>query len=365
MKVCFVASQIFAWNKYGGFGSVTRTIGRELIRRGIEVSAVVPRRGTQKTNEDLDGIKVYSYNPALFFLSRKPYKLCNADIYHSQEPSFSTYLAMKTMPERKHVITCRDPRNKHDWSVFYKYWTRSKKLTFPLSYIYENNYFTNQSVKMADAVFCKAKSIIPKARALYKLNYDPGFLPNPIALPSGEPEKAKNPTVCFIGRLDTIKRPQIFCDLAERFPKVKFFLVGKSHDSGFGRYLGKKYGTLSNLEMTGFIDQFSSKDRFARILEQSWILVNTSVRECLPISYLEAAAYKCAILSGTEEDHEDFARRFGCYVRNDDYASGLKFLLEDNNWKELGEKGQEYIRKNYELNMAIDRHIAAYKALLS
>jgi glycogen synthase len=33
MKVCFVVSQIFAWGKLGGFGSLTRTLGRELVKR--------------------------------------------------------------------------------------------------------------------------------------------------------------------------------------------------------------------------------------------------------------------------------------------------------------------------------------------
>ena len=56
MKVCFVASQLFAWGKYGGFGSLTRTLGREMAKRGVEVSAVVPRRSGQHSVEDLDGI---------------------------------------------------------------------------------------------------------------------------------------------------------------------------------------------------------------------------------------------------------------------------------------------------------------------
>lgn len=365
MKVCFVVSQIFAYGKYGGFGCLTRTIGRELAKRGIEVCAVVPRRGDQKPLEVLDGITVYGYNPSLFLLARKPYKMCDADIYHSEEPSIATYLAMKAMPDRKHIITCQDPRDKHDWGVFYKYWTPSKKLTFPLSYLYENNYLTNQSVKMADAVFCQAKFITPKARALYKLDYDPGFLPNPVVVPTREPKKSKDPTVCFIGRLDTIKRPQIFCDLAKGFPKVKFILLGKSQDVEYDKYLREKYAKVSNLEMTGFIDQFSSNDNFTQILEQSWVVINTSIRECLPVSYLEAVAYKCAILSGTEKDPDDFAKRFGCYVKNDNYALGLEFLLEGDRWKQRGEKGYEYVKKTHELNGVIDRHIAVYKDLLS
>jgi len=364
MKVCFVVSQIFAWGKYGGFGSMVRSLATGLVQKGVEVCAVVPRRKGQGPIEDLDGITVHSFHPSLFLVDQKPYKLCNADIYHSQEPTFSTYLAMKAMPQRKHIITCQDPRDSHDWDIFYKYWTKSKRLTFPLSYLYENNYFTNQCVKRADAVFCQAKFITSKAKALYKLDAEPDFLPNPIPLPSQSFEKSKDPTVCFVGRLDTIKRPQLFCALAKKFPHVKFIMMGKSHDADYDQSLRDEYAGVSNLDMLGFVDKFSADNQFTQILGKSWIVINTSIRECLPVSYLEAAAHKCAILSGTEKDPDDFAKNFGCYVQKDDYASGLEFLLEDHRWMDLGEKGYEYVKKNHELDVVIDHHIAIYENLL-
>ena len=38
MRICLIAVELFAWGKYGGFGRATRTIGRELVKRGIAVS---------------------------------------------------------------------------------------------------------------------------------------------------------------------------------------------------------------------------------------------------------------------------------------------------------------------------------------
>ncbi len=71
MKVCFICTEIFAWNKYGGFGKATRTIGRELVKRGIEVSAVIPRRNEQREFEILDGIKVLSFPKTNPFYAKK------------------------------------------------------------------------------------------------------------------------------------------------------------------------------------------------------------------------------------------------------------------------------------------------------
>ena len=61
MKVCLICVEIFGWGKYGGFGSSTRLLGRELQRRGVTVTAVVPRRGNQKPVEELDGFQVLSF----------------------------------------------------------------------------------------------------------------------------------------------------------------------------------------------------------------------------------------------------------------------------------------------------------------
>ena len=63
MRICFISVEIFAWSKIGGFGRSTRMLGRELVRRGFDVSAVVPRRVGQAPIEILDGIRVYGFSP--------------------------------------------------------------------------------------------------------------------------------------------------------------------------------------------------------------------------------------------------------------------------------------------------------------
>ena len=110
MKICFICTEIFEWGKYGGFGRATRIIGRELVKRGIEVYAVIPRRNGQKEFELLDGIKVLGFPKTNPFYASRLFKMCDADIYHSQEPSFITYLAVKEMQDKVHLVTSRDPK---------------------------------------------------------------------------------------------------------------------------------------------------------------------------------------------------------------------------------------------------------------
>jgi glycosyltransferase involved in cell wall biosynthesis len=292
--------------------------------------------------------------------SGKLYQRCAADIYHSEEPTIGTYLAQKAMPDRKHIVTSQDPRTTGDWLTEYRYFSLRQKGMFPLMYLYEKNTLVKKAVQNADAVYCQAKHIIPKTQSLYGLSAIPDFLPNPVQVPEEEFAKAKTPTVCFLARWDRRKRPEIFFNLAKKFPHVAFIAVGKAHDKRYDRYLRKKYAAIPNLEMTGFIDQFSSES-WKHILGKSWIVINTAARECLPVAFLEAAAFRCALLSGNNPD--GFAENFGYHVHDGNYAAGLDFLLGSDRWRERGARGYEYVKKTHELDKVIDQHIDIYTAL--
>ena len=41
---CLIATELFAWGRHGGFGMCTRTIGKHLVERGVNVSLVVRAR---------------------------------------------------------------------------------------------------------------------------------------------------------------------------------------------------------------------------------------------------------------------------------------------------------------------------------
>jgi glycosyltransferase involved in cell wall biosynthesis len=360
MRVCFICVEIFAWGKYGGFGRATRTIGRELVKRGIEVFAVVPRRRCQKPVEELDGITVLSFTPYFPFSSQELYRKCNADIYHSQEPSFGTYLAIKEMPNKKHIITFRDPRDIEDWKIEFQLPSLSK-LQVLSNYLYEDNWLVKMAVQRVNGVFCAAKELIPKVKSMYSLKSDPHFLPTPVDV-SDKTQKATTPTVCFLARWDRRKRPEIFFELARKFPYVKFVAIGKAQDRQWDNYLRKTYSNLPNLDMVGFVDQFSSP-LHSQILGKSWIMVNTSAREGLPNSFIEALAHRCAILSAVDPD--SFASQFGYHAKDDDFSVGLDFLLENQRWREQGERGYQYVKETFEVDWAIDQHIAVYKQILA
>jgi glycosyltransferase involved in cell wall biosynthesis len=216
-------------------------------------------------------------------------------------------------------------------------------------------------VRKADKRFVASKLLTVRAVRKYKLQNTPEFLPTPVAIPTIS-NKDPKPTVCYIARWDRRKRPEMMIDLANSYPHVHFIMAGSSRDKIYDQELRGKISKLPNVELPGFINQFES-DRLSSILSRSWILINTAAREGLPNSFIEACAHKCAILSSVDPD--GFSSQFGYFSAEDDFSEGLKFLLQDNRWKELGQKGYNYVNEYFSLEKAIERHINIYRGLLN
>jgi glycosyltransferase involved in cell wall biosynthesis len=326
----------------------------------VEVFAVVPRRPGQGRVEILDGITVLGFDRATPLRAAALLKQCDADVYHSQEPSFATYLARRVMPTRKHVVTLRDPRELSDWLIELRY-PSLNHLQVIANYLYEDNFLVRRAVRRADRLFCAADFLAPKVARKYHLPVEPSLLPTPVLVPP-DIRKAERPTVCYLARWDRRKRPELFLELARQFPEVRFVAIGSARDSEFDRRLRSRYADLPNLEMTGHLDPFGS-DQLSNLLSQSWIMVNTASREGLPNAFLEAGAHGCAVLSAV--DPGGFTSRFGVPVSNDDFAGGLRQLLQGQRWREYGERARAYVRATYEQDLAIDKHLSVYRELLS
>lgn len=359
MHICLVSVEIFAWGKYGGFGRATRVIGRELVKRGLNITAIVPRRKEQSPVENLDGMRVLSFRPYDLLTAARLYRRVDVDLFHSEEPSFGSYLALRSAPAKSHMVTFRDTRDPEDWRTEFSL-PSLNRVQVLLNRLYEDNFLVHRAMREMDAWYAAANLLIPKAKKRYDLPADPIFLPTPVSIPE-EIQKADRPTVSFVSRWDRRKRPELFFRMVERFPDVHFIAAGYSRDPGYDDYLRSRFGHLANLDMMGFVDQFRD-DSFFGILEKSWIVVNTAAREALPNNFLEACAHKCALLSAVDPD--GFASRFGYHAAQDDFQEGLETLLYGDTWQECGERGQAHVQRVFGMDTAIDQHIEAYEQLL-
>jgi glycosyltransferase involved in cell wall biosynthesis len=305
------------------------------------------------------------------FSKRQPwdaYRLCkeiDADIYHSCEPSLTTVFARWAMPHKKHVITFRDPRNWDDWRKEFERPARSK-LQVISNWMFEANPVVKRAVRQADGVYSIGRYLVPKIKEIYGV--DSEFLPTPAPVPA-QVQKAQRPTVGWLARWDPVKRPEIFLQLPPRFPEVSFRFAGAALDPDWEQHLRKTYGSAPNLEWVGRINQFERPQDHSDFLGSAWVMVNASTKEAMPNAFLEAAAHRAAILAGLDPD--GFSSEYGYFVKNqspnrkypdvEDFARGLAWLLENDRWREQGQRGYEHVRDTFETEIAIQRHISTYR----
>jgi glycosyltransferase involved in cell wall biosynthesis len=356
VKICLVSNQIAAFDKIGGFGTATRALGRGLVRRGARVFAVVPRRAGQRAVEEVDGITVHATGPFETFTSGAVFREIGADLYHSQEPTFATRVAEQAMPGVPHLVTCRDPRGLAEHFVEWRYSGLRRRLQAPVTWLYEASPFVKQAVRRATRVFSAAPFLRERVRRLYGVESE--FLPSPVRVPTGVAPKSENPLVLFVGRFDRRKRVERFFDLARQCPSVRFVAVGRSHEASYDRRLREVARAIPNLEVPGFLSLFDTQ-QLERYYEAAWILVNTSVREGLPYTFLEAAAHGCAVLSGLDPD--GFVGRFGMIAGDDGLASGLRSLLEGGQWRVRGDLGRAYVAETFAEERSLDHHLRIYE----
>ena len=370
MRICFVNSEIFS--PFTGYSRLNRIVGQELIKRGIEVYVLVPQIKGKRKIEQYEGMTVLSFPfPSLKMLfSRSLFRLPEADIYEIWDPYMPfSYFVTQATSNSKHVIIFADPHERSDFKEVMRVdpklanLRRNSNLRIPyFAYypylMYLRPYLAQRTISKGDAYFCEAKFLVPKVMRMHNLKIPPLFMPHLAEISEQAPAKAAEPTVCYLAHWGEKKRPELFFKLARQHPNVRFIAMGRAVDEDRDRELREQGASIPNLEMAGVV----SEQRKRKILEESWVLVNTAVHEGLPQAFIEACACRCAVLSAVNPD--DYTQNFGYHVQDDDFKSGLEYLLENDRWQERGERGFEYVRENNDLNKVIERRIKVYESLL-
>jgi glycosyltransferase involved in cell wall biosynthesis len=137
--------------------------------------------------------------------------------------------------------------------------------------------------------------------------------------------------------------------MAKEFPNVEFRVMGQTTVPSAYHDLIAPHRHLRNLRFLGWV---FGKEK-SKALEESWVLVNTSVHEALPVSFLEAWAHECAVLSSMNPD--GLVEKYGYWACDTDYARGLRHLLAAQTWRELGKRGRSYVETNHDVDSRVDQ----------
>ncbi|MFK7906816.1 MAG: glycosyltransferase family 4 protein [Chitinophagales bacterium] len=360
MKICIIASQLLGNEKIGGFGSMSKQLALTLQEKGIEVVVLMPQRKGKGKKKNLNPFPiVFIYKEDLWNLDF--FRAIDADIYHSQNQTILSSLARIAEPNKKHIVTCRDPRNWKDWINEFQHATWNRRRKIPFNYLTEESKLAYWAIQKADIVGVPAKFLIPKVQKMYGLKENPIFLPNIEDIPIEVPQKNSQPTLLWVGRMAKRKYPEHFIELAGHFPNVKFQLLGRTEETRRWQYLNDLAAQYANVEMLGYKDKFRDTD-FFDYFDKAWILVNTSSREGLPLTFIEAAARGCAIVSASNPDN--FASEFGAWAKDRKFVEGIRYLLEGDKWRKKGRLAHQYVYEQYKKEVAIEAHLNVYNQLL-
>ena len=190
------------------------------------------------------------------------------------------------------------------------------------AYIKDVSIWIREMIKQKRVVFIsQGLSLSLIARGMYQI---PDTVPirdlaNPIEIEFDYKldDPPKQNKIIFLGRLEAQKRAWIFCEIARTMPQYEFYILGatgrRRNEIGNAKTL-EAYrnpdgsAKIDNLHFTGHVDGDVKNNH----IKTAKLLLNTSIWEGIPVSWLEALSYGTLIVSAFDRDN--IVTRFGTFV---------------------------------------------------
>ncbi len=356
---------------FGGYGILAREyIAKYIPNSEIEIEVIIGSNSKKEIKTiKRDGIKIH-YLPKNWSskmdidfiylnLVQKFFKEQKFDVYLSIEMSRIAYEVMRREKDKKLILWVQDPRPDYDWEEI---------KSVPMSNEYDSyiNYYSKWEGRIQNllkklneekrlVLISQGEYLKKKATDLYKLPEETEieYFPNPVVINDNFNIVDKKDNILFLGRLTPVKRPWIYFELAKKFPENIFYVCGQGTEID---KIIEKYKDVKNLKFMGHV----SGEEKDRLLRECKVLVNTSIHEAIPVSFLEAISYGQKLLSCQNPD--DITKNNGYFTGTilgegldqiEEFQKGLKFCLENYKESEIVES-IEKIKNNHNLDKFIN-----------
>lgn len=349
---------------FGGYGILAREyIAKYIPNSEIEIEVIIGSNSKKEIKTILrDGIKIH-YLPKNWSskmdidfiylnLVRKFFKEQKFDIYLSIEMSKIAYEVMRREKDKKLILWVQDPRPDYDWEEI---------KSVPMSNEYDSyiNYYSKWEGRIQNllkklneekrlVLISQGEYLKKKAIDLYKLPEDTKieYFPNPVVINDNFNMADKKDNVLFLGRLTPVKRPWIYFELAKKFPENIFYVCGQGTEVD---KIIEKYKDVKNLKFMGHV----SGEKKEQLLRECKVLVNTSIHEAIPVSFLEAISYGQKLLSCQNPD--DITKNNGYFTgtilgegldKLSEFEKGLEICFETYNKEKIVESIEKIKNKH-------------------
>jgi len=354
MKICFFSPLAYPLlrgeetDKIGG-AEIQQVFLGKAIKEKFSVSFIDEDEGCEETSQDeVDNIIIYSIPLKKNFLRRfifllKVLNKVDADIYIKRGAGGTVgVMALFCLLNNKKFIYSVASDTDIDGSLIKDSFL--KHLNPGLRFLYKQMF--NFGLLYADGIITQNEYQKNLLRENY--NKDSTIIKKGYPVPPKVGNKEK--IVLWVGNIKEIKQPEIFLELAEKLPKIKFQMIGgrAKEDSRYHDKIKVEAEKILNLEFLGYVP-FNQIDSY---FERASVFVGTSEKEGDPTTYYQAWLNKTPVVS-LYVDPDDIIKE-----ENIGFCSGsfkqlvrdVKKLMENEELrKRMGDKGREYIKENRSL----------------
>lgn len=361
IRVALLIDEMFggAGTAFGGYGFLARKyIAGYIPDEKIEIDVLLEMTEAvnEVTAEKVDNVTVYRF-PKNDEIVKEWLTKQNYDVFLSIELTWPSHEILKFIPnDRKLVLWIQDPRPKSAWDNIIDSMQSIKDPCFYHQPVYDLVHELTEKGQVK--YISQGYTLNPLAKELYDLpeNTPIQYLPNPVEIDYDfqfDAGKKKN-KVIFLGRLEAQKRAWLFCEVAKRMPEYEFYVLGKffRHQED-NRRMVEPYmkEDIQNLHFMGHVDGAEK----AELIKEAKILLNTSIWEGIPISWLECLSFGTVVVSCLDNEH--LSSKYGRFVGEilgdgfeqvDKFIPAIRELMEnEEEYKKLAAEGMAYIRQDH------------------
>jgi glycosyltransferase involved in cell wall biosynthesis len=349
-------------------------IARHMVSRGWSVHFTAEDCGqaTSKLQNE-DGIWVHKlkwtrlFNPVRCWSFYRELIRINADVYYQRggsEYTFVTWLASRSLGKKfvwgtSSALDCEG--KKYRRSLTEERITGVKRLIL-LPGAWVRDALISAGRKRADVIVVQDER--QHAAMEKKFGEESMVIKTGHPLPQNVGKKVQPPLMVWIANVKGVKRPELFVELARacRDLPARFLLVGGRTTPFYRRQVMKRAQGLDNLEVRWTLPFPDTNE----LLAEASLLVNTSVREGFPNTFVQAWLRETPVVS-LAVDPGGVLRRHGmgtCSGSFRQMVQDVRRLLRDKSLREeMGIRARAYAVTEHNLADKLERYARLFEAL--
>ena len=365
MKICFVAQHIYPYfwgskgiKTAGGAELQQMFIGMGLKTKGVDVSYVTMDYN-QHDEEIINGFKIYkTFKPnegifiLRFFYPRllkiwRALKKADADLYYIRAATFLPgIIALFCKLHNKKMIFA----GAHDTNFMVN------NLRLPTK---RDEFLYKFGLRKADAIIVQSKTqkklLLKNFRKIGTVIQN--FYPyTGKCIPVNERE-----FILWVSTIKPWKRPELYIQLAEKFPSEKFVMIGGKpglESKNYFEEVRNKAERIGNIKFLGF-QPFDATEKY---FDKCKLFINTSKYEGFPNTFLQAWNRGVPVVSYVDPDNIIKNNKLGYKVNSKkEMEKALILFLRKKSWDE--DAILNYFKKNHSSDVIDKYHSMMYNVL--